>query len=122
MFNIDRKNISQGINYFKMRMPKEDLKVQYITAEHFIPQILGKFNIKNEHTTNILEIYKYLERKSNVIDKRNPQSVSCGLVYYYLRRLNVDITPAKFGELVGLSAITITNITNEIEEIMYTQE
>jgi hypothetical protein len=52
-----------------------------------------------------------LERKSNVIDKRNPQSVSCGLVYYYLRRLNVDITPAKFGELVGLSAITITNIT-----------
>ena len=99
-----------------------DLKVQYITAEHFIPQILGKFNIKNEHTTNILEIYKYLERKSNVIDKRNPQSVSCGLVYYYLRRLNVDITPAKFGELVGLSAITITNITNEIEEIMYTQE
>jgi transcription initiation factor TFIIIB Brf1 subunit/transcription initiation factor TFIIB len=122
VFNIDRKNISQGINYFKMRMPKEDLKVQYITAEHFIPQILGKFNIKNEHTTNILEIYKYLERKSNVIDKRNPQSVSCGLVYYYLRRLNVDITPAKFGELVGLSAITITNITNEIEEIMYTQE
>ena len=48
VFNIDRKNISQGINYFKMRMPKEDLKVQYITAEHFIPQILHFILLKYE--------------------------------------------------------------------------
>ena len=116
---VKRKNISKGIIYFKKRMPKEETKNQYITAEHYIPQVLEKFNIKSEHATNILELYKNLKEKSSIINRRNPQSVSCGIVFYYLKRLNLDISASKFGKLVNLSEITINNITSEIEDIIY---
>jgi translation initiation factor 2B subunit (eIF-2B alpha/beta/delta family) len=80
---------------------------------------LEKFNIKSEHATNILELYKNLKEKSSIINRRNPQSVSCGIVFYYLKRLNLDISASKFGKLVNLSEITINNITSEIEDIIY---
>jgi transcription initiation factor TFIIIB Brf1 subunit/transcription initiation factor TFIIB len=120
LFNITRKNMSKGINYFRLGMPKDDISdIKYITAEHFIPKILDKFNIKSDHLQPILNLYKLLESKSSVINRRNPQSISCGLVYYYLKRLNVDIHPSKFGKVVDLSEITITNIVTEIEDILY---
>ena len=120
VFAITKRNMSHGINYFRLGMPKEEKKdIQYITAEHFIPSILEKFDIKQEHTENILALYKEIENKSSVINRRNPQSVSCGLVYYYLKKLNADISVGKFGKIVGLSEITISNIMNEIDEVIY---
>ena len=120
LFNITRKNMSKGINYFRLGMPKDsDDDIRYITAEHFIPKILDKFNIKSDHLQPILNLYHLLESKSSVINRRNPQSISCGLVFYYLKRLNVDIHPSKFGKVVDLSEITITNIVTEIEDILY---
>ncbi len=116
---IKKKNISKGIIYFKKRMPKEETINHYITAEHYIPEVLEKFNIKAEHASNIIELYKNLKNKSSVINRRNPKSVSCGIVFYYLKRLNLDITASKFGKLVNLSEITINNITSEIEDIIY---
>jgi len=38
------------------------------------------------------------------------------------KKLNIDITPSKFGKLVGLSEITINRITNEIKEILLNEE
>ena len=100
-------------------MPKEETTNHYITAEHYIPEVLEKFNIKAEHASNIIELYKKLKDKSSIINRRNPKSVSCGIVFYYLKRLNLDISASKFGKLVSLSEITINNITQEIEDIIY---
>jgi hypothetical protein len=36
--------------------------------------------------------------------------------------LDLEITPSKFGKLVGLSEITINRITNEIEDILLKEE
>jgi transcription initiation factor TFIIIB Brf1 subunit/transcription initiation factor TFIIB len=119
IFGIDRKVVTGGINYFRKKVPKEDIKISYITAEHFIPEILDTFNINKEHTDNILELYKEIEKKGTLIDRRNPQSVSKGLVYYYLKKLNVDVTPAKFGKLTKLSESTLNNIISEIDNILY---
>ena len=116
---IKKKNISKGIIYFKKRMPKEETTNHYITAEHYIPEVLEKFNIKSEHASNIIELYKKLKNKSSIINRRNPKSVSCGIVFYCLKRLNLDISASKFGKLVNLSEITINNITSEIEDIIY---
>ncbi len=118
IFGIERKVVTGGINYFRKKVPKEDIKISYITAEHFIPDILDTFNINKEHTNNILELYKNIESKGNLIDRRNPQSVGKGLVYYYLKKMNVDISPAKFGKLTKLSESTLINIVNEIDSIL----
>jgi transcription initiation factor TFIIIB Brf1 subunit/transcription initiation factor TFIIB len=118
IFGIERKVVTGGINYFRKKVPKEDIKISYITAEHFIPDILDTFNINKEHTNNILELYKNIETKGNLIDRRNPQSVGKGLVYYYLKKMNVDISPAKFGKLTKLSESTLINIVNEIDSIL----
>ena len=119
IFGIERKVVTGGINYFRKRIPKEDIKISYITAEHFIPELLETFQINKEHTTNILELYKNIETKGNLIDRRNPQSVSKGLVYYYLKKMNVDISPSKFGKITKLSESTLNNIINEIDNILY---
>jgi len=122
---LGRRKMSKGITYFKTRIPKEELmqiEDEYITAEHFIPDILEKFNVKEEHVNYVLNLYKVLSSKSTLLNTSNPQSVSSSLVYYFLEKLNIDITPSKFGKLVGLSEITINRITNEIKEILLNEE
>jgi transcription initiation factor TFIIIB Brf1 subunit/transcription initiation factor TFIIB len=121
IFKIGRRNMSKGLTYFKTRIPKDELinlDSEYITAEHYIPSILEKFNVKQEHVKYVLSLYKQLNDKSILINTSNPQSVSSGLVYYFLKKLNIDITPSKFGKMVSLSEITISRISNEIEDIL----
>lgn len=123
--NIKKKDISSGHTYFMTNIPKDELEKytqEYITAEHYIPKILEKFNAKQEVIEDVLNIYRFLENKSTYINRSNPQSVSSGLVYYYLKKKNADTTAAKFGKLVGLSEITISKLCNDIEEIFHTEE
>ena len=122
---LGRRKMSKGITYFKTRIPKEELmkiEDEYITAEHFIPDILEKFNVKDEHVKYVLNLYKVLSNKSALMNTSNPQSVSSSLVYYFLEKLNIDITPSQFGKLVGLSEITINRITNEIKDILINED
>ena len=125
IFKIGRKNMSKGLTYFKTNIPKNEIdydNFDYATAEHFIPKILEKWNVKEEHVNFVLNLYNKLSNKSHLINTSNPQSVSSGLVYYYLKKLELDITPSKFGKIVGLSEITINRITNEIEDILINDE
>lgn len=116
MFNLDRKNMSKGITYFTLRTPNRQR--YYITAEHFIPKILNMLKINDEHIQNVLGLYKEFEKRSSSVNHSNPQSISSGLVYYYLKKITADITAAKFGKIVGLSEITISRIANEIEDTL----
>jgi transcription initiation factor TFIIIB Brf1 subunit/transcription initiation factor TFIIB len=115
-FNINRKNMSKGLTYFWLR--SENKNKEYITAEHFIPKICEKFNIKDNHIKCLLELYKKIADKSSILNRSNPQSVSSALVYYYLKKLNVDISASTFGESVNLSEVTILNKANEIDEVL----
>jgi hypothetical protein len=81
-------------------MPKEDIQnIDDITAEHFIPTLLKKFNVKDEHIQNILELYRQINEKSSLINTSNPQSISSGFVYYYLKKMNTDISASNFGKI-----------------------
>jgi len=119
IFKISRKKMSKGLTYFRTNLPKDEQSViTYITAEHYIPIIAEKFQMKKEHIDNILKLYKTLENKCNSINTSTPQSVSSGLVYYYLTTLSAPVTAKKFGEEVKLSEITITKIKEEIQNIL----
>jgi len=120
IFKISRRKLSKGLTYFKTRIPKDDdIVTQYITAEHFIPTLSQVFDLKDEHIKNILMLYKTLEQKSSSICTSTPQSVAAGIIYYYLyKKINFPITASKFGKEVKLSEITISKISNDIDDIL----
>jgi transcription initiation factor TFIIIB Brf1 subunit/transcription initiation factor TFIIB len=121
IFKIDKRIVSKGFTYYGLEMPKDKREQYvYITAEHYIPKILKELKITEDHVDNVLDLYNRVKNKSYLLNTSNPQSIASGFVYYYLRKLNVDISPSKFRkvESVNLSEITITRISNEIEEII----
>jgi transcription initiation factor TFIIIB Brf1 subunit/transcription initiation factor TFIIB len=121
IFKIDKRIVSKGFTYYGLEMPKDKREQYvYITAEHYIPKILKELKITEDHVDNVLTLYNKVKNKSYLLNTSNPQSIASGFVYYYLRKLNVDISPSKFRkvESVNLSEITITRISNEIEEII----
>jgi transcription initiation factor TFIIIB Brf1 subunit/transcription initiation factor TFIIB len=120
LFGLDRKSMSKGLTYFCLRSTRKHK--EYITAEHFIPKVIRQFEAKEELIAPIIQIYKKVENKSSLLSRSNPQSVSCGIVYYYFKKINLDITTTQFGKTVGLSDITVNRICNEIEEILDSPE
>lgn len=117
LFGIDKKNGSRGLTYFHRRRKRRGDR-QYITAEHFIPKICERFNLTDEYTQQVLDLYRQLKNKSPKLDHSYPQSVSCGCVYYVMKRKNADISGEEFGKMVGLSSITVVKKANEIEDIL----
>lgn len=116
-FGIDKKNGSRGLTYFLGRRKNRSNR-QYITAEHFIPKICEKFDLLPEVVEEVLELYQQVKNKSHKLDHSYPQSVSCGCVFYLMKRKNIEITPEQFGKIVDLSSITVLKKANEIEEIL----
>jgi transcription initiation factor TFIIIB Brf1 subunit/transcription initiation factor TFIIB len=115
--NISRKNISKGLTYFCLGSPKRN-SYQYITAEHFIPKIMEKFNVQTEYIKECLDLFKTIENKSSLLNRSNPQSVSKGVVFYYLRKLDNNLSLTTYSKEVELSEITINRICNTIDSIL----
>lgn len=113
-FSIDRKNMSKGLTYFHMRSPSKKTNT-YISVQHYIPNIMSKFNAKKEHIDTVLQMYEIIKDSKSIFTTSNPQSVSSSLVYYYLRKLDPDIPISQFSKIVKLSEITILRIISEIE-------
>ena len=119
IFKISVKHVSKGIKYFHTRLNKE-LKTDsdYITAEHFIPNIMKSFNVKDKHIEITLELYEKLKNRDSVFNSSNPHSVACGFIYYYFKKNNVNYSTFNFGKEVGLSEVTISKISNKIDELL----
>lgn len=117
IFDITRKNVSKGLTYFCLGCPKRNMD-HYISAAHFIPQIFKQFDIKEEHIQQCLQLFQTIENKSSLLNRANPQSVSKGVVFYYLRKMNTDIDISAYSKEVCLSEVTINRICNTIDSIL----
>ena len=118
LFKITRRTMSKGLTYFYPRSTKRSGDNGYITAEHFIPRVMETFNVKQEHIDAALKIYDSIKDRIALFNSSNPQSVSSGVVYYYFKKINVDIPGKDFGKVVGLSEVTITRIASRIDELL----
>ena len=65
-----------------------------------------------------IHIFKQIENKSSLLNRSNPQSVSKGVVFYYLRKINSNFDLNSYSEKVNLSATTILRICNTIDTIL----
>ena len=118
LFKITRRVMSKGLTYFYPRSQKRSGDNGYITPEHFIPRVMETFHVNDEHVQAALQLYQQIKDKTTLFNSSNPQSVSCGLVYYYFKKINFPIPGGAFGKAVGLSEITVTRIASRIDEIL----
>ena len=123
-FGLDRKSMSQGITYYKLRCPREFFDCEEISAKHYIPSTMNKLskNIKMEHVERVIKLYEKIKDACSLLNRSNPQSTSKALVYYYLRRKGCNINPIRYGKIVGLSEIIILRISAEISRVLGTQK
>lgn len=117
---INKKTMSQGLTHYKTKCPREYFNYEEIDAKNFIPQIMNKLNIKQEHIDKVLVLYDKIKNSCSIMNRSNPQSASKSLIYYYLRRKGCNIHPQKYGKIVQLSEIIILRISGEISRILGT--
>jgi transcription initiation factor TFIIIB Brf1 subunit/transcription initiation factor TFIIB len=119
-FGIDNKSMSQGISYYRLRCPREYFQYEEVDAKHFIPEILKKFNTKDDHVSKVISLYEKIKDACVSLHRSNPKSVSKALVYYYLRAKGCNIDPTKYGKIVSLSEAITIRLSSEINKVLGT--
>jgi transcription initiation factor TFIIIB Brf1 subunit/transcription initiation factor TFIIB len=121
-FNLNKKTISRGVTYYKMKCPREYFQYEDISAKHFIPQLMRmkQFNTSEEHIAKVVKLYEKVKDSCPVINRSNPQSISKALIYYYFRRKGCMISATCFGKIVALSDVIILRLAGEISRVLGT--
>ena len=121
-FGIDNKSMSQGISYYRLRCPREYFQYEEVDAKHFIPEVLKKFNTKDDHVHKVISLYEKIKDSCVSLHRSNPKSVSKALVYYYLRAKGCNIDPTKYGKIVSLSEAITIRLSSEINRVLGTTQ
>ncbi len=116
-FGLTDRFMSQGLRFYKLRCPRTHLNQEEITAEHYIPKIMEKFNAKEEHISKVIELYKKV-KESPELNRTNPSATAKALVYYYLRRKGCDVSIHTYQKIIELSASSIARLASEINRVL----
>lgn len=120
-FGLTKKEISRGLNYVNLEMKKK-MVPKYIPPKVFIENIMNRFSSSRYHISEVNALYKRIENRSSSLNRGNPQSVVSGLIFYYFRMLNKDISCKKFSDIVKLSTIIVDRNARIISKILGTLE
>jgi transcription initiation factor TFIIIB Brf1 subunit/transcription initiation factor TFIIB len=80
--------------------------------------IMDKFKATDEHKKEVINLYAKIKNKSSKINRSRPQSISSGLIYFWISMKNIDISLKDFAKKVELSELTISKIAKEISDIL----
>ena len=123
IFKLDRKVGLKGLKHISKRAPKgSPLRTTYITPSDFISPIMSRFNATKKEIEEVTEMCEALKNRSRILNRARPQSVASGLIYYFCKLKNKDITMAAFIEEADLSELTVRKIATEIKVIRNTPE
>ena len=81
-------------------------------------EIMEKFQAKEEHIQEVVDIYEKIKNKSSKINRSRPLSISASIIYYWIRKTKRDITLKEFSSKISLSDLTITKLSKEIAKIL----
>lgn len=121
IFDLSRKIGLKGLKYVSLNSPKDSIiHTTYITPINLVEEIMDKFNASVEQKKEVANIYSQIKNKSSKINRSRPQSVSAGLIYYWICLKGMEISLKEFASKTDLSELTILKIAKEIAEIMKT--
>ena len=120
IFKLNKKSASEGFKYLNLSTEKNsDIRSPNVIIE----ETMQKFSASREQIDEVIELYQKIKNKSTKLNSSRPQSVACGLVFYWISqvRKNTTITLKEFTKNVSLSSLTIQNIAKDIEIILEKQ-
>lgn len=119
LFDLSKKNGLKGIKFVNLNLPNNSLiNTTYITPIHLIDDIMEKFNATDKQKTEVIKLYEQIKNKSSKINRSRPQSISAGLIYFWIRVKGIDIELKDFATKIELSELTISKITKEIANVL----
>ncbi len=120
-FNIKKKSVKEGFAKYCESFPEASIK--YIDAKNLIRQIMIRSDINFSHLRKINILCDFLDNRSSLLNRSNPQSVAAAIVYLYLclepnYKERLGMTKIRFANIVNLSDITITKLGKESQRII----
>ena len=123
VFNLTRKTGLKGLKHVNLHAPKNSkIRTTYITPENLVEEIMDKFSATDEQKKEVIKLYNEIKNKSSRLNRSRPQSVSSGLIYYWIKKQKKEITLKEFTQKVSLSELTINKIAKEISEVLGTPD
>lgn len=119
-FGLTKKEISKGLNYVNLQTDKTK-RLSYTSPSSYIVKLMNRFNASSKQIEEVEKLFNLTQNKSYLINRSNPLSVISGLIFYYFRSINKNISCSRFSEVVKLSEITILKIAKTISEILDTK-
>ena len=121
VFDLNRKTGLKGLKHVNLHAPKKsNIRTTYITPINLVEEIMDKFSATDEQKKQVSELYEQIKNKSSRLNRSRPQSVSSGLIYYWICTQKKDISLKQFTKKVELSELTINKIAKEISEVLGT--
>ena len=121
LFELNRKTGLKGLKYVNLNIPKDSIvHTTYITPLNLVDDIMDKFSATKEHKEEVYSLYEKIRNKSSKINRSRPQSISSGLIYYWICAKGLDISIKEFASKTELSELTINKIAKEISLVLNT--
>jgi transcription initiation factor TFIIIB Brf1 subunit/transcription initiation factor TFIIB len=119
LFDLDKKVGLKGLKYVNLNLSKDSMiHTTFITPVHLIENIMDKFNATDEQKKEVTDLYTRIKNRSSKINRSRPQSVSAGLIWFWICMKGLEINLKDFAQKTGLSELTITKISKEISTIL----
>lgn len=123
LLGLNRRTGLKGIKFVNINAPKDsEIHTTVVTPVVLVKDLMNKFKAQQSQIREVTEIYKLVENRSSKLNRARPQSVSAGLVYYWIRKKKMNITIKEFAKIAELSVLTIDKIAKEISCILNTPE
>lgn len=117
--DINRRCMSKGITYYRLKCDRNEISTDTITSRHYIPGIMKIFNIKQIHIDNVVELCNTIENlHSSILNRSTPENISISIVYYYLRHVGADINIENYSTIVSVSVNILQRLSTEIERLL----
>ena len=118
IFDLTRKIALKGLKHISLNTKKTTkINKTYITPIYLIEDIMKKFTKNKKHIKSVIDMYNEIKNRSSKLNRARPQSVSSGLIYYWIKKNNIDIDITQFIQQCNLSQLTVIKMTKEITNI-----
>ena len=119
VFGLSRKAGLKGLKMVNLNAPKNSpIRTTYITPINLVEEIMDKFSATIKQKREVIELYHKIKNRSSRLNRSRPQSVSAGLIYYWISENKINISLKDFTKKVSLSELTINKIAKEIKSVL----
>lgn len=121
IMGIKNKGMSRGLKHCSPLCTGKATKTELfmLSPIDLIPKMLENIGIEYDksHIDDISNIYNYVRKRSDLINRSSPQSIASALIFFYLRNKDQKVVKSEVARNCGVSAVTISKLDAEITSV-----